>query len=143
LHHVENRGLTEIWLQALFLVAVAKALTFSSFLFAPASAQLTETEFTELKIVLVGDPSAAGNGARDAKGNRNYEPGDCYRSPTNWAGLYRKCRQDEDEKRAITYINAACSGARLKYILNKGTGKGNGLLDSIGQFTDLRVCQYQ
>jgi hypothetical protein len=61
-----------------------------------------------------------------------------YRSPTNWAGLYRKCLQDEDEKRAITYINDACSGARLKYILNKGKGKGNGqLLDSIGQDTDL------
>jgi hypothetical protein len=39
--------------------------------------QLTETVFTALKIVLIGDSSAAGNGARDAKGNRNYEPGDC------------------------------------------------------------------
>lgn len=122
-----------------FLVAAAQALTFSSFLFSsPASAQLTKTVFTALKIVLIGDSSAAGNGARDARVTVTTSLVTAsYRSPTNWAGLYRKCLQDEDEKRAITYINDACSGARLKYILNKGKGKNGQLLDSIGQDTDL------
>ncbi len=49
-----------------------------------SSAQGVDRPF--LKIVQIGDSYSAGNGARSASGEINYEgPSDCYHSPTNWA----------------------------------------------------------
>lgn len=62
-----------------------------------------------LKVVLIGDSYAAGNGARDADGDRNYEgPKGCYRSPTNWASQY--VGHLEGGGYDVTFVNRACSG---------------------------------
>ena len=62
-----------------------------------------------LKVVLIGDSYAAGNGSRDANGNRNYEgPKDCYRSPTNWASQYVDWLETQGYN--VTFVNRACSG---------------------------------
>jgi len=76
----------------------------------PANASGTDRP---IKVVLVGDSYSAGNGARDANGNRNYvAPEGCYRSPTNWASQY------VDFLAATgfdpVYVNRACSGATLQ-----------------------------
>lgn len=61
-----------------------------------------------LKIVHLGDSYSAGNGARSAKGDRNYYGvKGCYRSPTNWGSQFAESLKDTF---AVTYINRACSG---------------------------------
>lgn len=66
-----------------------------------------------LKVVLLGDSYAAGNGARDADGGRNYEGvTGCYRSPTNWASQYVKWLRSQAW--TVTYVNRACSGGVLQ-----------------------------
>jgi lysophospholipase L1-like esterase len=63
-----------------------------------------------LKIVLLGDSYSAGNGARDASGNRDYfGPKGCYRSHSNWASQYVDYLRLQGY--AVTFINRACSGA--------------------------------
>ena len=67
-----------------------------------------------LKVVLIGDSYAAGNGARDADGDRNYAgPAGCYRSPTNWAGQYVDWLRSQGFH--VTFVNRACSGARIDH----------------------------
>ncbi len=62
-----------------------------------------------LKVVLLGNSYAAGNGARNAGGGRNYEgPKGCYRSPTNWASQY--VGRLRLQGFAVTFVNRACSG---------------------------------
>ena len=81
------------------------------------SAQLTTTVYSPFRIVLIGDSSAAGNGAQAADGLRNYEPGnECYRSVTSWEGQYRTCLRDQMDI-AATYVNQARSGSKLEEIL--------------------------
>lgn len=66
-----------------------------------------------LKIVLIGDSYAAGNGARDADGGPNYAgPSGCYRSPTNWAAQYVGWLGSEGFQ--VTFVNRACSGAVIR-----------------------------
>jgi len=73
----------------------------------PANASGTDRP---IKIVLVGDSYSAGNGARDAAGNRNYLD-DCRRSPTNWASQYVATLAANGFD--PTYVNRACTGATL------------------------------
>ena len=68
-----------------------------------------EVEVNPLKVVLIGDSYAAGNGARDADGNRDYVgPRGCYRSPSNWASQYVEWLGTQGYD--VTFINRACSG---------------------------------
>lgn len=70
-----------------------------------------------LKIVQLGDSYSAGNGARSASGEPNYYGvSGCYRSPTNWGGQFAESLKDTF---AVTYLNRACSGAAVDYILNE------------------------
>lgn len=76
----------------------------------PANADGTDRP---IKVVLVGDSYSAGNGARDANGNRNYvAPEGCYRSPTNWASQYVDFLAANGFD--PVYVNRACSGATLQ-----------------------------
>jgi lysophospholipase L1-like esterase len=81
-------------------------------------AQLEENVIKSLRVVALGDSYIAGNGARAADGSRNYEDSTCYRSNTNWVGLYRDCLQtslpaDFPETFKVQFTNEACSGARI------------------------------
>lgn len=74
-------------------------------------------EIKPLKVVLLGDSYAAGNGARNAAGDRNYQGvSGCYRSPTNWASQYVKWLKTQAW--TPTFVNRACSGGVLNDILN-------------------------
>ena len=54
----------------------------------PVSAQLASTRPT-VNVVVLGDSYSAGNGARDANGDRAYYgPAGCYRSDYSWNGLF-------------------------------------------------------
>ena len=80
----------------------------------PAPAAQSEdpvlSEARPLKVVLVGDSFAAGNGARDADNSTDfYGPEDCLRSSSNWAEKYVDRLQDDGYN--VTFINRACSGA--------------------------------
>ena len=66
------------------------------------------------KIVQLGDSYSSGNGARAEDGSVNYVGVfGCFRSPTNWGSQYARSLSDTF---AVTYINRACSGARLRSI---------------------------
>lgn len=81
----------------------------------PAAAQVA---INPLKIVLMGDSYAAGNGARNADGDRNYEgPGGCYRSPTNWASQYVDWLEDQGHQ--VTFVNRACSGGVIPHYTSR------------------------
>lgn len=61
-----------------------------------------------LKVVLLGDSYSAGNGARDANGDRDYYgPEGCYRSRSNWAEKYVDTLQASGY--SVTFLNRACS----------------------------------
>lgn len=81
-----------------------------------------------LKVVLLGDSYAAGNGARNSSGDRNYQGvSGCYRSPTNWAGQYVGWLKTQGW--STTYINRACSGGVIGDITNpRSMGKENALI---------------
>ncbi len=82
---------------------------------APAAA---DVEINPLKIVVVGDSYAAGNGARDADGDRNYAgPKKCYRSPTNWGSQYADWLGTQGYD--VTYVNRACSGGVIADITTR------------------------
>lgn len=92
-------------------VAVLSLLTL---IFSSSSAQ--ESGKPPLKIVQIGDSYSAGNGARSAEGDRNYYGiSGCYRSPTNWGSQFVASLSDTF---AVTYINRACSGAKLDNIMS-------------------------
>lgn len=95
---------TLILAMSLFLIAFSNSIS---------SAQKSDT-LPALKIVQLGDSYSAGNGARDADGERNYySVSGCYRSPTNWGSQYAASLGD---RYAVTYINKACSGGVLQNI---------------------------
>jgi hypothetical protein len=65
--------------------------------------------------VLLGDSYAAGNGARDARGDRDYHgPQDCYRSHSNWAEQYVDAL--ERSGKPVVFVNRACSGGHVDHI---------------------------
>lgn len=71
-----------------------------------------------LKVVLLGDSYAAGNGARDADGNTDfYGPDGCLRSHSNWAEQYVDRLREDDYN--VTFINRACSGAVFDHLTNR------------------------
>lgn len=73
-----------------------------------ASAATVVPPRTPLKVVQLGDSYSAGNGARDAGGDRNYTGVEgCYRSPTNWGEQFVDTLGGNF---AVTYVNRACSG---------------------------------
>lgn len=114
---------------------LSKIVFMTMLLMSSVASQSTIFTKTPLSVVLLGDSSAAGNGARAANGRRNYED-KCFRSPTNWAGQYVSCLKTKDF--FPNFVNAACSGARLNDILNNVSGTaGQGQLDSVGPETDL------
>jgi lysophospholipase L1-like esterase len=78
---------------------------------APAHAQAQAVAAPlPLKVVLLGDSYAAGNGAGDY-----YGPQGCYRSSSNWAEQYLDALRAQGY--AVTFINRACSGAVLDDVL--------------------------
>mmetsp|Transcript_592 Transcript_592/g.1126 ORF Transcript_592/g.1126 Transcript_592/m.1126 type:complete len:716 (-) Transcript_592:17-2164(-) len=97
-----------------------------------------------LKVVLLGDSSAAGNGARDESDERNYLPDSkeddlCYRSPTSWFSQYVNLMNRDDSKNvAIAKDVAACSGATIADILND-ENKGADQLKAIDPGTDIAI----
>lgn len=97
-------------LVALGLVAALLAL--------PAPRAVAQVDINPLKIVLLGDSYAAGNGARDAEGNRNYGgPAGCYRSPTAWAAQYVDWLRSEGHE--VTFVNRACSGGVIGHFTQR------------------------
>ncbi len=82
-----------------------------------SSHTLAQSALPPMKVVQLGDSYAAGNGARAASGDRNYQgvPG-CYRSPTNWGSQFVNSLRDVF---AVTYINRACSGGVINDVLNQ------------------------
>lgn len=92
----------------------------------PPAAQAADTTAKPLKIILVGDSYSAGNGARDANGDRDYYgPSGCYRSRSNWAEQYVAGLGAKGYN--VTFVNRACSGATTADLLNK-----NNLGDTTG-----------
>ncbi len=91
------------------LLALAVLGLFSALVVPFAGTARAAVEINPLKVVLLGDSYAAGNGARDADGDRNYEgPKGCYRSPTNWASQYVDWLRSQGYQ--VTFVNRACSG---------------------------------
>lgn len=71
-----------------------------------------------LTIVLLGDSYTAGNGARDADGNRSYYgPSKCMRSADTWGEQYARSLADQGV--AVTLLNRACSAATTENMLNE------------------------
>lgn len=69
--------------------------------------EVTSTlDMAPLKMLVLGDSYAAGNGARDESGKPSYTDPYCYRSNYNWASQYAA----SISPRAIVF-NHACSGA--------------------------------
>lgn len=88
---------------------------FAAFFFLPAAQVDAQVTINPLKVVLIGDSYAAGNGARAADGERNYEgPHDCYRSPTNWASQYLEWLESQGYR--VTFVNRACSGGIIRHV---------------------------
>lgn len=82
----------------------------------PAEAQAVAAR--PLNVLLLGDSYSAGNGARDAKGDRDYAGvKDCYRSPSNWASQYAAKLRAAGQQ--IRFNNKACSGAVTDNMLNR------------------------
>lgn len=68
-----------------------------------------------LRVVQLGDSYSAGNGARNAAGDRTYYgPRDCYRSRDNWGEQY--VRSLRERNYSVTYTNRACSGGVISQI---------------------------
>lgn len=88
----------------------------------PASAQAGTRP---IKVVLLGDSYAAGNGARNEKGDRAYVgPKDCYRSMDGWAGQYVAFLRQAGNN--VSFTNWACSGgvaAQLTFERDMGDSK--------------------
>lgn len=94
-------------------LAVVSGLTVLAGLLTAISPARADVTVNPLKVVLIGDSYAAGNGARDGNGDRNYVgPAGCYRSPTNYASQY--VERLEAQGYAVTFVNRACSGGRIK-----------------------------
>lgn len=122
-----ERGSVRHRLGLAIVLAVAAAIG----IVAPPSAQAAVT-INPLKVVVVGDSYMAGNGARDAGGDRNYEgPGGCYRSPTNWSSQYAdwvKTGADDAVTYRVTYVNRACSGGVIAdYTSRRDMGTTSGI----------------
>lgn len=67
-----------------------------------------------LKIVQLGDSYSAGNGARNASGDRDYSGvSGCYRSSSNWGSQYARALSFDF---AVSYVNRACSGGVIAEI---------------------------
>lgn len=100
----------------------------------PAAAEIV---LKPLKVVLIGDSYAAGNGARGADGDRNYEgPADCYRSPTNWASQYVDWLETQGHQ--VTFVNRACSGGVIpNYTTRRSMGDTIVLVPTIGSQADM------
>ena len=98
----------------------------------------TRVQINPLKVVLMGDSYAAGNGARDADGDRNYVgPTGCYRSPTNWASQYVDSLTAAEYQ--VTYVNRACSGGVTSdYLTAREMGATTRFL-SLGIVSDAEV----
>lgn len=78
------RTLRSFTVAAAFLIGISAIPFLAS---DPAAAQ--EAARPPLNIVVLGDSYSAGNGARDADGDRDYYgPRGCYRSDYSWNGLY-------------------------------------------------------
>ncbi len=91
------------------IVALLLSLALLAGLMAAAPQAEAQAALEPLKVVLLGNSYAAGNGARDDDNKRNYEgPKDCYRSPTNWASQYVEWLGTQGF--AVTFVNRACSG---------------------------------
>lgn len=97
------------------IVLVAALLVGAGAATRPAAAQ-PQPSLGSLKVVLLGDSYAAGNGARNDDGGRNYWMEGCYRSPTNWAEQY--VRSLTADRFDVTFVNRACSGGVAAEILN-------------------------
>lgn len=84
-----------------------------------------------LKVVLLGDSYAAGNGARNSSGDRNYQGvSGCYRSPTNWAGQYVDWLGTQGW--STTYVNRACSGGVINDMTNpRSMGKKTAVVPAL------------
>lgn len=92
------------------------SLTVVGRIFEPATAAAIGA--TPLKVVLIGESYAAGNGARDADNKRNYTgPKGCYRSPTNWAAQYGAWLDSQGYQ--VTLVNRACSAATTHHYMER------------------------
>lgn len=68
------------------------------------------TSTRPMTVLLLGDSYSAGNGARNASGDRDYYGiKGCYRSPSNWASKYTTFLRNSGQP--VRFINKACSGA--------------------------------
>lgn len=94
----------------------------------PFPAHAAEAPISPLKVVLVGDSYSAGNGARDAAGDRDYYgPRGCYRSKSNWAEKYVSYLRGEGHQ--VTFVNRACSGAvTANMVTARAMGRQGGYL---------------
>lgn len=100
---------------------------------APAAAQ---SVLPPLKVVQIGDSYSAGNGARDADGDRDYYGvSECYRSPSNWGEQYVDSLRSSF---AVTYVNRACSGGVIADITNDRSFK-NAI---VGQLVGCPAAEY-
>ena len=94
------------WLRCMVVGVVSIILITTSF---NAHVGAQQEALEPLKVVQLGDSYSAGNGARNAAGDRNYHGvKGCYRSPTNWGSQFVASLK---ERFRVTYINRACSGA--------------------------------
>ncbi len=84
-------------------------------------ARAAEAPVTPIKVVLIGDSYAAGNGSRTVTGDRSYYgPEGCLRSSTNWTEKYVAWLRTQNY--AVTLINRACSGATTEQLLSPVRG---------------------
>jgi len=112
--HAVSGALARI--RAGLIVVAVGALVATIVSVSPAAAQEEEPK-PPLKIVQLGDSYSAGNGARNAAGDRSYYGiSGCYRSRDNWGEKYADTLRDDF---AVTYVNRACSGGTVTELLNQ------------------------
>ena len=99
---------------------LAVVLTAGALVLVPAPPPaMAQAPTTPLRVVLLGDSYAAGNGARSlTTGKRNYYgPRGCYRSRSNWGAQYADWLGDQG--RPVTFVNRACSGGVIPHITER------------------------
>jgi len=106
------RTLHRIAIASLFLIFVG-ALAANP----PVATAQTAPAREPLNVVVLGDSYSAGNGARDAQGDRAYYgPRGCYRSEYSWNGLYAESLETVFDP---IVSRVACSGGVLGDITNR------------------------
>jgi lysophospholipase L1-like esterase/Mg-chelatase subunit ChlD len=102
----------------LVLLSAAAALTATGVVaLDSATPAQAATSARPLTVLLLGDSYSAGNGARNASGDRDYFGiKGCYRSPSNWASKYAQILRDSGQP--VRFINKACSGAVTRDFFN-------------------------